>query len=106
MEHSACMKPDVGAEFASLLDQHRRIVLKVAHAYAGDHDDIEGRRILRGFIDAQDPLNRAVLVLYLEERSYAEMSEILGVSETSLTTKINRLKERLRSYAEGHHGTR
>jgi RNA polymerase sigma-70 factor (ECF subfamily) len=64
------------------------------------------RRILRGFIDSQDPLNRAVLLLYLEEHSYAEMSDIIGLSETNLTTKINRLKQQLRSYAEEHHGTR
>ena len=30
-------------------------------------DDDEGRRILRGFIDSQDALDRAVLLLYLEE---------------------------------------
>jgi hypothetical protein len=69
-------------------------------------DDDEGRRILRGFIDSQDALNRAVLLLYLEEHSCAEMSEILGVTETNLTTKIHRLKDRLRAYAEKHHGTR
>jgi RNA polymerase sigma factor (sigma-70 family) len=74
----------------------------------------EGARILHGFIAQQDPLNRALLLLYLEERSYEEMSEILGVSVTNLTTQIGRLKERLRIYAmarhsldaEQHHGTR
>jgi RNA polymerase sigma factor (sigma-70 family) len=78
------------------------------HEPAADEaaDDDEGRRILRGFINSQDALNRAVLLLYLEEHSCAEMSEILGVTETNLTTKIHRLKERLRVYAETHHGTR
>jgi len=177
MQQSTYMNPEIGAEFAALLEDHRRMVFKVANTYAraaadvedlaqeiasqlwrafpaydrarpfstwmyrialnvaiswlrreaprrqrsvpydgaqhdsaldddsGDDDD--GRRILRGFIEAQDPLNRAVLLLYLEERSYAEMSDILGVSGTSLTTKINRLKERLRIYAMGkQHGTR
>ncbi len=77
-----------------------------AEAGADDSETDERQRILRGFIATQEPLNRAVLLLYLEEHSYAEMSEILGVSETSLTTKIGRLKERLRTYAEKHHGTR
>ena len=78
------------------------------HEPAADEpvDDDEGLRILRGFIASQDSLDRAVLLLYLEERPYAEMSEILGVSVTNLTTKINRLKDRLRNYAEKHHGTR
>jgi len=69
-----------------------------------DADD--GRHILHGFIDSQGPLDRAVLLLYLEERPLAEVSEILGLTTTNLTTKINRLKERLRAYAEKHHGTR
>lgn len=72
----------------------------------GAADDDEGRRILRGFIASQDSLDRAVLLLYLEERPYSEMSEILGVSATNLTTKVNRLKDRLRNYAEKYHGTR
>jgi RNA polymerase sigma-70 factor (ECF subfamily) len=65
-----------------------------------------GVRILRGFIDSQGPLDRAVLLLYLDERPLAEISEILGLTTTNLTTKINRLKERLRAYAEQLHGTR
>ena len=69
-----------------------------------DADD--GSRILRGFIDSQSRLDRALLLLYLEERPYAEISEILGITTTNITTKINRLKERLRAFAENEHGTR
>src|SRR5688572_25498533 len=71
---------------------------------AFDADD--GGRILRGFIDSQGPLDRALLLLYLEERPNNEIAEILGITATNVTTKINRLKERLRAYAEIHHGTR
>jgi RNA polymerase sigma factor (sigma-70 family) len=178
MQQSATMNPESRAEFTALLEEHRRLVFRVANTYARGGADIEDlaqeiavqvwrafpgydrsrrfstwmyrialnvaiswlrgegarrqrsvpydpelhepavdappddnegeerRRILRGFIDSQDGLDRAVLLLYLEEHSYAEMSEILGVSETNLTTKIGRLKERLRAYAENHHGTR
>lgn len=75
----------------------------VSHDEA-DADD--GVRILRGFIDSQRPLDRAVLLLYLEERPLAEIAEILGITTTNLTTKINRLKQRLSGYAEKQHGTR
>jgi len=75
-------------------------------ADAGDEHDDDRRQILLGFLGAQDPLNRALLLLYLDEHSYEEMSEILGASVTNLTTKIGQLKERLRIYAERHHGTR
>lgn len=48
-------------------------------------------------IDRLDPLNRALLLLYLEERSYAEIAEILGITETNVATKIGRLKQRIRN---------
>jgi RNA polymerase sigma-70 factor (ECF subfamily) len=75
-------------------------------ATADDVDADDGIRILRGFISAQSPLDRAVLLLYLEDRPLAEIAEILGVTTTNLTTKINRLKQRLSAYAENTHGTR
>lgn len=68
-----------------------------------DADD--GIRILRGFIDSQAALDRALLLLYLEERPNNEIAEILGITATNVTTKINRLKERLRAFAEKKHGT-
>lgn len=52
---------------------------------------------LRRFIDALDPLNRALMLLYLEDRSYAEMADILGISETNVATKISRIKQILRN---------
>lgn len=81
-------------------DQHEAI------AETATHDENDGQRILRGFIGSQGPLDRALLLLYLEERPLTEMSEVLGLTTTNLTTKIHRLKERLRSYAEKEHGTR
>ena len=70
------------------------------------HDADDGSRILRGFIDSQGPLDRALLLLYLDDRPNNEIAEILGITATNVTTKINRLKERLRAYAEKDHGTR
>jgi RNA polymerase sigma-70 factor (ECF subfamily) len=71
-----------------------------------DHESDDGARILRGFIESQAPLDRAVLLLYLEDRPLAEIAEILGITTTHLTTKINRLKQKLAGYAEKEHGTR
>lgn len=75
-------------------------------AVSESFDADDGSRILCGFIDSQGPLDRALLLLYLEERPYAEIAEILGITATNLTTRINRLKERLRAFAEKEHGTR
>ncbi len=51
---------------------------------------------LHAFIARLDPLNRALIVLYLDERPYAEIAEILGISETNVATKIGRVKLTLR----------
>jgi len=48
------------------------------------------------FIGEFDALNRALILLYLEDKSYAEIAEILGISETNVATKLGRIKQRLR----------
>ena len=56
----------------------------------------ERLQALYGFIGELDALNRALILLYLEDRNYAEIAEILGISETNVATKINRIKQKLR----------
>ena len=51
---------------------------------------------LYAFIAQLNPLNRALILLYLEDRNYTEMAEILGISETNVATKISRIKQKLR----------
>jgi RNA polymerase sigma factor (sigma-70 family) len=41
-------------------------------------------------------IEKAVVMLYMEERTYEEMEEILGISESTLRVKMNRIKEKLR----------
>ena len=52
--------------------------------------------LLQHVIATLDPLNRALLLLYLDDHSYREIASILGITETNVATKLNRLKERLR----------
>jgi len=54
-------------------------------------------RALHRFIHAQAPLDRALLLLYLDERSHRDIAEILGLSETNVATKISRLRQRIRN---------
>lgn len=56
---------------------------------------------LYAFIGQLDALNRALILLYLEDRSYAEMAEILGISETNVATKLGRIKQKLRGQMTG-----
>jgi len=51
---------------------------------------------LYAVIDRQAPLDRALLLLWLDERSQREIAEVLGLSESNVSTKLNRLKQRIR----------
>ena len=168
METTAAMQADAQQQFSLLLEQHRGIVLKVAHSYAWNPDDRAelaqeiaaqawrafpaydpGRRFstwryriplnvsisfargdglrrghavpldedaheladttatdparelqvraLQAFIAALPPLDRALLLLYLEDRGYREIADILGISQTNVSTRISRLKQRIRN---------
>ncbi len=59
-------------------------------------DGDERVRALYRVIEGLDPMNRALLLLCLDEHSYREIAEILGISETNVSTKLNRLKARIR----------
>ena len=52
--------------------------------------------LLYQLIDALEPLNKALVLLYLEGNSYLEIAEVLGISETNVATKIGRLKMTMR----------
>ncbi len=63
---------------------------------ATDHETDQQLRLLRAFIARQPPLDRALLLLYLDERPQREIAGILGISETNVSTRIGRLKQRIR----------
>jgi len=68
----------------------------MADGNAMDPEQQQRLRLLQRFIVRQQPLDRALLLLYLEDRSQREISEILGISESNVSTKIGRLKQRIR----------
>ena len=52
--------------------------------------------ILNQVISKLNDLNKALMLLYLEEKNYKEISEIIGISETNVATKISRIKSKLK----------
>ena len=41
-------------------------------------------------------LERALILLWLEQRSYQEMADILSLSKTNVAVKLTRVKEKLK----------
>ena len=86
----------------SLRERHH-VPLDESHDVADTHDSLEADarlRVLEGFLATLGPLDRALLLLYLEEHGHREIGEVLGLSETNVATKIGRLKQRLRRHVE------
>lgn len=59
-------------------------------------DNKEDLLLLQQCISELKPLDKALLLLYLEEKSYKEISDIMGISESNAATKINRIKNVLK----------
>ena len=68
----------------------------LADANATNHETEQHIRLLQRFVAQQAPLERALLLLYLDERPQREIAEVLGISETNVSTKLGRLKQRIR----------
>ncbi len=54
-------------------------------------------QLLQVFINELKEIDRAIILLYLEDRSHKEISEITGFTETNVGTRISRIKDKLRA---------
>ena len=52
--------------------------------------------MLYQFIGNLNEMDRALILLYLDNNKYKEIAEIIGISETNVATKINRIKKVLK----------
>jgi len=59
-------------------------------------DKNEDLELLQRFIKELKEIDRAVLLLYLEGNSQQEISEILGLSVSNVSTKVSRIKQTLK----------
>jgi RNA polymerase sigma-70 factor (ECF subfamily) len=49
-------------------------------------------------------LREAVLLFYFEQRSYADMADLLGVTEAAINQRLTRARQRLREHLVVAHG--
>ncbi len=55
-------------------------------------DDID---VLYQSIDRLTDIEKAVIMLYMEEKTYDDIAEIMGMTRTNVGVKINRIKKKL-----------
>jgi RNA polymerase sigma factor (sigma-70 family) len=62
-----------------------------------DMSDLEKNiNTLQQFINELKELDKALMILYLEEKKYIEIADILGITETNVATRISRIKDKLK----------
>jgi len=70
--------------------------LDIADPHTADPERERQVQALYRFIAQLPALERALALLYLDDRPQREIAEILGIGESNVSTKIGRLKQRLR----------
>jgi RNA polymerase sigma factor (sigma-70 family) len=72
--------------------------LDIIDQIPGDEKDEKDANVelLFRFISELKELDKALMILYLDEKSHKEMAEVIGISETNVATKISRIKEKLK----------
>jgi len=68
---------------------------------ASDPFQDESLKLLYQAIKKLSEVDRAIILLYLEEKSYQEIAEIMGLSPTNIGVKINRIKKKLKTLLYG-----
>ena len=63
-------------------------------------EDTGPQEVLSRLIAPFSPLNKALLLLYLDGNSYQEIADVLGISTTNVATKITRLKDAMKNQAD------
>lgn len=65
---------------------------------AEDNTAVEQKWLLfRQHIDKLNPLDKAIVMLYFDNKSYQEIAEITGLTASNVGTKLGRIKEKLKS---------
>jgi len=52
--------------------------------------------VLKNQLDQLNLLDKALMILYLEDKSYEEIAAIMGITTSNVGTRLNRIRERIR----------
>jgi RNA polymerase sigma factor (sigma-70 family) len=71
-------------------------IISLSNLEPDDSEIDEKIAVLYQFIEHLNELDKALILLYLDDNKYQEIADILGISETNVATKINRIKNNLK----------
>jgi RNA polymerase sigma-70 factor (ECF subfamily) len=71
--------------------------LHVGDRAAPERPDDQGDfELLHGAIAELSPIDKAVILLWLEEKSYEEIASIMGITKSNVSVRLVRIKKKLR----------
>lgn len=74
-------------------------IISLTQSFDRMEEDDETQAMLRQLyrmIDRLGQLEKSIVLLYLEEKSYEEIAEITGLTVTNVATRLSRIKDKLR----------
>ena len=66
------------------------------HFVARDSEKVDMTRMLFKAVAKLNKVDKAIILLWLEEKEYAEISEIMGISLSAVSVRLVRIRERLK----------
>ena len=78
--------------------KHTELREQLVEITVEDKSDKERQlNLLEQFISELKEMDKALIILYLEDKSHTEIAEILGISVSNVGTKIGRIKDKLKT---------
>lgn len=72
--------------------------------FEDEHDNLS---LLKQAVQQLSKIEKAIIMLYLDEKSYEEMSEVMGITKSNIGVKLNRIKTKLETIIKStQHETR
>ncbi|MCK4836367.1 MAG: sigma-70 family RNA polymerase sigma factor [Candidatus Aminicenantes bacterium] len=71
------------------------VMVDLYNSSRGSDRMIDDLKILYRAIDQLNKIDKAIVLLYLEQKTYQEMAEILGLTRSNVSVKLVRAKEKL-----------
>lgn len=85
---------------SSVRKNRRRIEtvqLDQAEHFVAKDSELEGMtQMLFKALSSLNKMDRAIILLWLEEKEYAEISDIIGISQSAVSVRLVRIRERLK----------
>lgn len=72
------------------------ITVDLEYAFADEVEKTSQLHELYRMINKLGKLERALILLWLEERSYQEIADIMGITKNNVAVKLSRIKEKLK----------